>query len=578
MELVWELPAGESLAYRFEATLRASDRGQSEDTLEVSGYVFVDIDDAGAAVVHMEAEPPIADAGSVAFEDALGRFLFPLPEKPLGDEAVEQSFVIEGLGTTATQSSPDLALDEVIEAGDRDGDRVTLSFSRRGEDAGESLVEVELSDEGEGVFDIGAGRYEALERRSVIAMESAMGGEHIEIETKATWSLTFDAERAAERTRARAERRARATEGLDLDEYLERYPASAEIERAAEKLAAQNPGADLLFHAVANPVETWSHAMSLDEGEATAFTSTVALLYREGEPVPDELIEWIKRALPDTPNLTIAVAQWPDARLRPELEAFAAGDAALPEDSAYDSELIAEAARETLDALARGEASPRDLAEASPEEFLQLGMSLMAGDRDPRPLVPVLIDAIEESLREAASTPGAQAHRAELAVQWLEGITSRSFGMNVGGWREFWAENQDASYCQWQIDAAEQDREALVSNALGKLGACEGVDEAAEVLAEHTGASRRAVSLVAARALAELEDPRAIPALFDAMEHGAAQERAQALVALARFHSTTLGFDPQADEDARAAAIARWRAWAERAHGESESDSAGEGE
>jgi hypothetical protein len=573
IELAWELSAGESLAYRLEATLRAFDRGHAEETEEIVGYVYIDVDDAGAAVLRMEAEPQMADTGSVALEDALGRFVFPLPEGPLGDRPIEQAFVVQGLGTTATQSSPDLAIDEVIERGDKDGDRIGLRFSRRGGDVGESLVDIELSDEGQGVYDTAAGRYASLERSSEISLESSMGGDRIEVAMKLTWSLEFDAERTAQRTRERAERQAHATEGLDLDEYEERYPARLEIERAAEALATHEPGAVLAFHAVANPVDTWTHAMSLDENAALRFASRIAMPYQLGERAPDELIAWIKRALPDTPNLSLTVAQWPDARLRPQLEELAAGRAVLPEGSTYDPDIIAELASRTLEELARQDVSPHDLADVDELEFMEVGMALMAGSDDPRELVPILIDTIESSLREAAETLSGQASHAQLAVQWLEGITSRSYGMDIGGWRAFWAKNQDSSYCQWQIDATEQDREALVLNALGKLRACGDVDDAADVLARHAEGSRRTMSLVAAGSLAEFGDPRAIPALLDALEEGAPLERAQALVTLARFRSTTLGYDPEADEATRAAAISRWRAWADREH-----DAAGEPE
>jgi HEAT repeat protein len=62
--------------------------------------------------------------------------------------------------------------------------------------------------------------------------------------------------------------------------------------------------------------------------------------------------------------------------------------------------------------------------------------------------------------------------------------------------------------------------------------------------------------------LAEHKDERAIPVLMDMLADDNSQVRGMALVALAYFHDTTLGYDPEGDTGNRAAALRRWRAWA----------------
>jgi HEAT repeat protein len=115
------------------------------------------------------------------------------------------------------------------------------------------------------------------------------------------------------------------------------------------------------------------------------------------------------------------------------------------------------------------------------------------------------------------------------------------------------------------IEAARQDNQILVQNALMKLAWCRGHPGAADFLA--AALEDRRTGDFAALALAEHGDRRAVPRLLDVLAGDNLALRGRALVALASFHETTLGYDPEAGSAARAAALRRWRAWTRRTSG-----------
>ena len=538
--LRWQLASNESLVYRVTGQGSAVVDGDARGAQEVSGYLFVDVDGDGDASIRLDASSRFFGVPSMELNPGGSNFFFPLPESAMTTtgKPVVQSFTIKGLGTTATRTNPDTD----------DGTFVRLTFSREGTAAG-GLV---LKAEGTGIFDVKAGRYERLERTTRITVSGDFGGQNGTIELTIDLALEFDADRSKARTKERAQLRQPAVTADELAEYVEANPVESEISRAVRSVANNTPTAFLYFHRRANPVATWKQAMTLSPEQRDAFVSGVSIHVGRGERLPNDLVDWFKSELPKQPALENAVANMQDERLRDQLVSLASI-------TDPDKGWIARRAGSSLEAIDAQAAGPRALLlTADARQFVAFGLALQARGQDYRALVPVLIEVLEKS---ASSSPTSKMAVDDICVQWLEGLVSRSFGKDVSAWKEFWEANKDKSYCQWMIEAAAQDTPLLVHNALSRLSTCRESPQATDYLATRVDKGMGDIRHLAALSLAEHEDTRAISVLIDMLAGDDQQLRAMALVALANYHNTTLGYDLEGDDAGRAAALRRWRAW-----------------
>lgn len=552
----WQLPKNQSLAYRVTAEGSAVIDGMKQAAQNVTGYVFVDVGGDGDANIRLETGQPIFGMTSMALEPGASNFFFPLPQSPMSVDPLVQSLTIKGLGTTATQTSPDIAVTETLTRTADDGKTVRLTFDRKGKAVGETPLGLQLEEKGEGTFDVKAGRYQRLERTTIMTTRGDIAGQKIDMAMTVVFTLEFDDERSKARTQETAQLRGPPVSAEELASYLEANPARVEIARTLQQLTGGQPGAVLFFHLRANPLAIWQAAMALPAEGAEAFVSAVSFYIGRGTPLPQPLIDWFASELPRRPVLENAVAHIPDERLREQLVALAAM-------SDPDKEWVASQAGDSLAAIDAQKAGPKVLLTTDESQFMQVGMALQAEGQDPRGLVAVLIEVLETS-KTSSSPPSdlVQMPLGPICVQWLEGLTSRSFGEDVAAWKSFWKANQSKPYCQWMIEAAGQDTPLLVHNALSRLATCGESREVADYLVARVEKDPGDAGHIAALSLAEHKDRRAIPALIDMLAGDNPQFRTMALVALGNFHTTTLGYDPEGDDVSRAVALRRWRAWA----------------
>jgi len=339
----------------------------------------------------------------------------------------------------------------------------------------------------------------------------------------------------------------------ELADYLKANPVESEIRSAVRKFNSHGmPTTFLFFHLRANPVATWQQAMALSTEEQESFVSGVSFHVGRGQRLPQALVDWFKVELQNKSTLENAVANMQDERLRKQLVILAAL-------SAPDKKMTARRAGDSLRAIDVQKMGPKALLTVDEQQFMEFGMALQADGQDYRALVPVLIEVLE---RSATSSSTSEMPIDDICVQWLEGLVSRSFRKDVKAWKVFWEANKTKPYCQWMIEAAGQGAPLLVNNALSKLSTCRQSHEAADYLAtrlqKDTGDTRH----IAALSLAEHKDSRAVPVLIEMLAGDNQQLRAMALVALANFHNTTFGYAPENAAASRAAALRRWRAWA----------------
>jgi hypothetical protein len=550
--ILWQLPKSESLAYKVTAEGGAVVDGEDKGKQDFSGYLYVDVDGEGSANIRLETGQPIFGMTSMALKADASNFFFPLPEAPIAGKPLAQKMTIKGLGNTANQTNPDLEVSETLTKTAANGSSASLNFSRKGKAVGATPLGLELDEDGKGTFDLQAGRYQRLERTTKMTMSGDFGGESTNMALTVKLTLEFDAERSKTRTKERAQLREPPVSAEELAEYLKANPADVEIAAAVRKLSNNMPTAYLFFHLRANPVATWKRAMELPAEEQETFVSGVSFHVGRGQRLPQPLVDWMKSELPNQPALENAVANMQDERLREQLVSLAAL-------SGPDKEWIARRAGDSLRAIDAQKAGPGALLTAGEREFMEIGHALQAEGQDYKALVRVLIQVLEKAVNSSSKST---MPLDDLSVQWLEGLASRSFRKDVKAWKEFWEVNMDKPYCQWMIEAAGQDTPLLVNNALSKLSTCRDSKAATDYLAtrveKDSGDSRH----LAALSLAEHKDQRAVPVLIDMLAGDNQQLRAMALVALANFHNTTLGYDPEGDDAIRAAALRRWRAWA----------------
>ena len=225
-----------------------------------------------------------------------------------------------------------------------------------------------------------------------------------------------------------------------------------------------------------------------------------------------------------------------------------------------EQEWTAKRAGDSLRAIDAQKAGPSALLTADEKHFMQIGHALQAVGQDHRGLVPVLIELLDKFTKSPPTD--SEFPLADVYVQWLEGIASRALDKDVAAWKAFWRDNQNKTYCQWMMEAAQQDSPVLVQNALSRLAFCAQSREAADFLAARIQTDRGDNRKLAALALAQHRDRRAVPVLIEMLVSDSGKLRGAALVALGYFHDTTLGYDPEGDTASRAMALRRWRAWA----------------
>ncbi|MBX3247493.1 MAG: protein kinase [Myxococcales bacterium] len=230
-----------------------------------------------------------------------------------------------------------------------------------------------------------------------------------------------------------------------------------------------------------------------------------------------------------------------DPSLRDVVERFAGGsDAALRDQ-----------ARETLRTVSR---EPSELRTMGLDELSRHG-TRMLGVAPPERLVPVLIDI----LADAPEGP-----RAAISVQWLEALTMQANGNDVGAWRRFWAEHRDRPHRAWCLEAAGSPVPLLRAQAFRALAAHDPSDDVRARLTAALDDPIMSVRDAAARTLLAWGDDAGLDHALRALESFSLPRRHVGFEMLSRFGDHALGYAPDASEEDRVAAIARWREWSSR--------------
>ncbi len=540
----WQLSNGESLAYRISAEWTTGAGGDQKDRRNSSGYLFVDVDSDGEARIHQDVRH--FGLSSMELKPGGSNYFFPLPESSLTGNTLVQSLTIKGLGSRA--ASPDIKVSETLTKIVDDGKVVRLNFSRTGKVTGHTTFGEDLEEEGHGTFDLTAGRYERLERTTK-TKSGPFGGANA---TLVRLTLEFDLEQSKVRTKRFKQFHQPPISAEALDEYLKVNPAESEIAKAVRDLHNGVPRTFLSFHLRANPLATWKRAMAMSPGEQRVFANGALKGHLEsGERLQQELVSWLKSELQKSPALENAVAGIQDERLREQLISLTSLN-----DPQKDG--IVRRAVESLEVIDAQKAGPSVLLNAEGHQFTRFGLALQAEGQDYRALVPVLIQVLEKAL----ASPSASFDGGDFSARWLQNLMLRPFGKDAEAWKGFWEANKTKPYCHLIIESAGLESEWLANKALSKLATCHDSREVTDYLAARVENDRGETRHFSALSLAEHRDKRAIPVLIDLLAGDNQQLQAMALVALANFHNTTLGYTPENDDESRAAALRRWRAWA----------------
>ncbi len=560
--IAWNLANNASLAYRFTADATAIVDGIPEAARHLSGFIFVDVDGRGDATIRVEAGQGILGNRVFELQKSSSNFFFPLPGASIGTTPIEQSFVVKGLGTTVARSNPDIQVVETLTRASASSTTVRLAFARTGTAIGPARVHVELKDNGEGAFSLSLGRYESLQRTTTMRVdgEGIRGNSQTMLVTVRS-RLAYDSGRSRSRSQKLARHGGASVSSVELARYLAANTSAAEIDAAVRRLNGGRPSAKLLFHLKAAPVSTWRKAMSLPTERREAFVLAASSRFGHGNRLPAPLLAWFIRELPHYPVLAAAVASIPDERVRPQLERIVSRSGSAPGGNAKWNEIRA---RASLATLAAQKVGPKALLSAEGKSFVRIGHALQADGQDKRALVPVLVEILKRANTSPSTARTAGVDLGDVCVQWLEGITGRSFGKDVGAWHRYWTANRSKSYCQWMVDAAGQKNLLLASRALARLASCADHPGASDLLAKRAEGREPISRRIATLALAQHTDKRALPRLLTLLASASETDRATAFIALANFHDTTLGYEPNADNVSRDAALRRWRAWANR--------------
>lgn len=452
------------------------------------------------------------------------RWWFPTPSDPT-------EWVVPGEGRTSNVVRPDLVVRDRHEVTESDeGRRIVTTRVASFAPLGEARCRHE------GLFDAARGRYVRMRTECTTQLDtsgaSIEGMNNLQVRSTSRDESTFDAELTAARRATLAQHpRIRREARTGLDAYLESHPLEAEIARALD--AGRLPP----FYTESHPARVW--AAVLDEDRHRPLFQDLTLPYLMGR-LPEAVMPVLRARLAD-PDVARFVAGSTDPSLRDVVERFAGGsDAALRDQ-----------ARETLRTVSR---EPSELRTMGLDELSRHG-TRMLGVAPPERLVPVLIDI----LADAPEGP-----RAAISVQWLEALTMQANGNDVGAWRRFWAEHRDRPHRAWCLEAAGSPVPLLRAQAFRALAAHDPSDDVRARLTAALDDPIMSVRDAAARTLLAWGDDAGLDHALRALESFSLPRRHVGFEMLSRFGDHALGYAPDASEEDRVAAIARWREWSSR--------------
>ncbi|MFK7984993.1 MAG: hypothetical protein AB8I08_03105 [Sandaracinaceae bacterium] len=387
----------------------------------------------------------------------------------------------------------------------------------------------------EGLFDPAHERYIRMRSECSTSLDtsgSGLSGRAMEARGRSRFEASFDEEAAALRRASLARYPTLRSEARDgLDAYLAAHPVESEITRALD--AGNLP----LFYTRSHAAEVWTAV--LDNDRYHPLFPRLTMPYFLGG-LPDEVVPVLLARL-DDPDVARFVAGSTDPELRAAVERLAAGEAGV----------LRERAAETLLTASR---QPADLRGMALNELAMYGTRMLAV-APPERYVPVLIDI----LAEAPDGP-----RSAIVVQWLEALTLRSHGRDVAAWQGFWTEHHDRPHRAWCLDAAESSVPLLRAAAFRSLAAQDPGDPARALLTTALADPAEGVRDAAARTLLVWGDRAAFAHALRALDSFSLARRRVGFDMLTYFGEHALGYAPDAPEEERVAAIARWRAWAAR--------------
>ncbi len=129
----------------------------------------------------------------------------------------------------------------------------------------------------------------------------------------------------------------------------------------------------------------------------------------------------------------------------------------------------------------------------------------------------------------------------------------------ISKYQDWWNEHKAESQVKWLIEDLTEPRLNFRRSAIQRLGT---LGDPSAIPALRKLLDDRSVRLEVAVALAELSDHAAIPALIsDFLTDDSISGRHQGICLLQRLTGQTMGFDPEADQASRTAAIERWKEW-----------------
>ncbi len=306
------------------------------------------------------------------------------------------------------------------------------------------------------------------------------------------------------------------------------------------------------FQVRAHPVAMWKMWLALSAGPGRDQLGALLLVppLLGDEPLPDEVAEFLDAHADQDPTLRWVVLAMSDPRLRPAVVRL----------TRVADPKVRAAARQALQGIDQEARVPTLAAIAharNPDQLVALAAHRASAVDDPRPVVPLLIDALEKHRLEGWSR-GA-------AIQLLQAITLRPLGDDPARWRSFWEQHGTEPYRAWLLEATSQTNASYRIDGYAALGAHPPFDAARPRLIEGTQDPSPAVRMAAADALARWGDARAALALVAFLRDPGPEAREAAFESLARLHDTTLGYDPVATPVKRAPAVGRWHEWARRA-------------
>lgn len=533
------------IAFRHTAEVRFADE-DAEAAERTRGHLYVIPGADGAFRVRYQEDEdeqrflPIDDAAAVLL-------YFPSPPEP---EAIERTFRVSRLD----RDEPLVLSERIWREGEADGG-IQIGFERKGRiDTGDphDPTVVQFVQRGRGTYLPAEGRYHDM----AIEYEARDPGGMV----AGRVTLRFDPEESERRIRREREIRAAIARGAqEYGRSRDVHAPEAELARVEARLrAAGEEPVDLSalewFHAHAHPVELWK--LLLDEPLGSGARAHLQRLLvvapmLAGERPPDEVIAFMRHHLDDR-DVARAAILLSDPRLEPEVRRLA---------ESSDPELREAARAALLERLdLRPTAEDVRAVVSDPDRFLELAVVYAWREEDPRPLVPVLVDALRS----------AEPFLAEHLVELLQAITFRPYGADVDRWQTFYDTHASLPYRDWIVGATEEPGHEARIAAYEALGYEAAFDAGAAALQAGLRERDPRLRLAAAGSLARWHRPEAAPVLVSFLAAPEFETRVTAFTALADLSRSSLGYDPSAEDVDRAEALGRWRAWAKEQAGGSE--------